>query len=683
MSGFLYEMNSPPPLIISTAVQTLLRLAESTDRLFVIFSDEEKKSYAVELAACLRGYVLSKDSDFVVLHADGYQGYIPLDEVMWTNDAPLADDDVGADAPVDPDGFTVIQKARRRPLKRETQSGRSLIPPCPSGSTPVLSLNIYSPLALAAHLKLPVGLLPLLGAFIGNNVTSPERMSPQSLPAFLFERQSTHVQRIERTANALNSALAKPTSSATTLIERTVQALLRSRNRNGVGSGEVADMIEKIAEAALQYAIPPGSHGDNGATQNGLEPLVSWPEVVCVVHSPATCSIMRLFRLPAPPTVDSCSSEDPRVLYMHAYRTGLLASRITDVLHTRTAWPQIFLEDPDLETVARSVGRKLREWIYAILDAGVGLGKEEHGEDQEESTKEGADEADGAVARATINAHGVELERIHVANSPMATVTEYLRRGTRVATEVVPIPSLVDLLTSIGMQDYYQQYADKRLPIQLWPESDRLTVFLRMLGSDLPRVRALDPHEMTGVLALRWVVHTMHVRVGEMVITETQVKARAKERWTAHEARAFLDSFSWQTTSAREIVGEEETETTLPSISNRNVQLCAQVFMALESIEWLAQVLLLFPQCVASPVHLYSGQNFHARLSSFLEPNSYADKLWEATVEGLRHAFRDEVTSPQRKEGKAKSKGPGGAKRGTPSGSRIGLFELLADNEAS
>jgi hypothetical protein len=47
------------------------------------FADEEGDPYAVELAGRLGGYVIGKDSDFVIFHSDGYKGYIPLDEMTW------------------------------------------------------------------------------------------------------------------------------------------------------------------------------------------------------------------------------------------------------------------------------------------------------------------------------------------------------------------------------------------------------------------------------------------------------------------------------------------------------------------------------------------------------------------------------------------------------------------------
>jgi hypothetical protein len=710
--GFLSEIAILPPLSVSVTVHTLLRLAQSSDQLAVLFADEEANSYAVELAARLHGYVLSKDSDFSLLYSEGYQGYIPLDEVRWTSDASLPDIDIDAGTLGELDGFTRVKKVRRGPLKPSVQFWRGLIPPEGSRrSACVLSLEVYQPTVLAAHLKLPTTLLPLLGAFVGSDSTSPDRLSPRGTQALLFGHRYMPIQRIERTAAALNAALAKPTPSVTALIERAIQAMLRLRGGGGVSNGEVTEMVERITEAALHYAIPPRTP-DNVKAIRAVSRLVCWPGEVCPLHSPTSCPILRLFRLVAPSTVksQSLSSSHPRVLYLLAYGKGLFASEVMDILHTGTAWPQLFLEDPDLETIAHSVGNKLREWIYAILDEGIGLGREE--EKNEELHMEGGDsihdaEADEVVegvnevddddllvalkgesqwTHAASSRSPLELSLpstsprfcLHPGSRPMAVATEYVRRGTHVVPADVTFPLLADLLTGVGMQDHYMQTnsVHEWLPIQLWPESDRLTVLLRALESDLPSIRSLAPQEMGGVLALRWVVRTMDLRAGKTMGTQTQLKERVKERWTTREARAFLDSFAWATPECALIDGEE-TEATLPPIYSRNIQLCSQVLMALESIEWFAQTLLLVPGCVVSPAHIYSGRKFHTRLTNAIEPNSLTDKLWEAAVEGLISALRDEDSSPKKKRGKGKTKGSAVANRRTPD---IGLFGWLADS---
>jgi hypothetical protein len=43
------------------------------------------------------------------------------------------------------------------------------------------------------------------------------------------------------------------------------------------------------------------------------------------------------------------------------------------ILSTGTSWPRLFLENPDLESVSRSVGRPIRQWTYAILEDSIGL----------------------------------------------------------------------------------------------------------------------------------------------------------------------------------------------------------------------------------------------------------------------------------------------------------------------
>ena len=98
---FLNDMRRPPPLTLVPCLSVLFALAESTGAVEVHFADEEADPYVVELAAKVQGYVLANDSDFVIFNAEGYRGYIPMKEFIWTT-STVED---AEDRPVD--GFQV------------------------------------------------------------------------------------------------------------------------------------------------------------------------------------------------------------------------------------------------------------------------------------------------------------------------------------------------------------------------------------------------------------------------------------------------------------------------------------------------------------------------------------------------------------------------------------------------
>jgi len=246
------------------------------------------------------------------------------------------------------------------------------------------------------------------------------------------------------------------------------------------------------------------------------------------------------------------------------------------------------------------------------------------------------------------------------------TIVEYVRRGTRVASEEVTTPSTIDLLSSLSTTDFDPQNS---ILLQLRSEPDRLTIFLHALGSNTISMKSLPPEQLMVALTLRWVLQTFHNRAQ----SNEGVKEREKERWTRSEAQAFLASFSLTSTTSGEV----------PSIVDRNIQLTAQILAALESIEELSQVLLLSER-VPSCAHLFSGKTFHFYLTGArsLEATDVTGSLWDACVEGLEDAFGEQWKKKAKKGGKVKSIPAGGTRKGLTKGSSAsGMFGLLADME--
>lgn len=688
---FLNENRILPPLACSTCIKTLESIRKETKAVDIHFADEEGDSYAVELAGRLGGYVISKDSDFVIFNTDGYKGYVPIDEMTWmvsltSNEAPVDRDD---------DDFQKVRKNKsKRKTMTEQQASQGLVPP-ETGNNLSLSFVSYNPQTLADHLAVPVALLPLLGALVGNDFSKECEVNSRKIQSLFFSRHLTLSQRIEQAANTLRSVISPQKRKATLqvgsvmdLIEKTVNALLSRLSPNlGLSSGDIESIIDKIVNATLQYAIP--KHEESSA---GL-----WTNTVCALHDSETCSILPIISR----NVMRQAQESKRAgrdllrareLYLDAYRGGLLSARNMDILNTGSSWAGLFLENPDLETVAQSIGRPIRMWIHSILDDTVGLVVQSSEAAETENNTSDDDELIDVVEsdseRSPIDYLAPlkgELERLHCSNdeandppSPIIShrrldvsppcVTEYFRSGTRIASEEVVVKPILELLSSISLPEYGENEAP---PVVLRSEDDRFTVLLRVLKSDLLSIRSLSPETILPVLAVRWVVHSLHSR-----FLQTGSREREKERWTKYEVLCFLSSFFWEMESSET---EREYPTSIP-IENRNVQLMAQLSMALETIEQLSQVLLLTRR-IKSNFRRFSGKRFHAYLTRTIPLEMKLPcGVWEGAETDLAHAFQEELKQQQKTKAK-KSSTPAVANAKRSVGNNKGSFALLSDLE--
>ncbi|PPQ76786.1 hypothetical protein CVT26_001753 [Gymnopilus dilepis] len=701
---FLNENRILPPLAYSACIHALETLRSTVSGLEVHYADEEGDPYAVELAGRVGGYVVGNDSDFVIFNAEGYRGYIPMEEMVWQTPLP----EIVPPVEEDDGDFQIVRKPKaKKKTPQRQQDVAGLLPP-ENKEQLSLSMVSYSPEALANHLNIPTTLLPLFGALVGNDYSKESEFNARKIQALFFERNLTSSQRIDKVARTMHSIVSQPKAkqqpaSVMDLIDRTVNALL-TRMIGTLGSGEIEGIVDKIVNATLQYAIP-----KYAGTLVGREGL--WPTSICALHEPEACTILPFISHNVMRQAEISDQADPALLearekYLDAYRNGLLSPKTMDTLSTGSSWARLFLENPDFETVGRSIGRPIRVWVHAILQDTVGLPSteaESTGSAREDETEEESDgdelidvvesdeeDENGADLLAPLKG---ELHRLHsdhasvdstdqgtepppsivshrrLSNSP-PNVTEYLRRGTRIAQEMTKVQPLAELLSSISLSDYAEEQAP---PLVLRAEDERLTVFLRILKSDIPSVRRLPPEAMMSVLAVRWVVQTLHSRW-----QESGSRDREKELWTQREARCFLSSFAWASTDVFQGIYLESDP---PPIEDRNVQLMAQALMALESIEQLCQALLLLDR-VPVNAHQLSGKAFHALLTDTAPSQiTLPESIWEATLGGLSDLFQEERPKKGKKVKAAKP-------QPAPSGSRAtavkghSLFAMLGDTEA-
>lgn len=694
-----------PPLVYDACLHALRTLASSADALEVHFADEEGDPYAVELAGRLGAFVVGNDSDFVILNSGKYAGYIQLNDMLWA--VPNSVDEGSGDEQGE---FRTVKKAKTK-KKSSTQQGigRGLIPPEYSNADLTLSVSVYTPATLASHFKIPVTLLPLLGALVGNDFSN-QSSTQRNVQSLFFDRQLTLSQRITRVGSTLNGILSASTrkrkarhqvGSVMDLIDRSVNALL-IKQPSTMASGEVDAIVDRIVNATLQYAIDKYDGDTYGP--GGL-----WPSKICALHHGETCRLLELFSRADGAREDNVVENrftQLRLLYISAYRSGHFQPKLMDILSTGTFWPRLFLENPDVENVARSIGRPIRKWIYAILEDAVGLPEvpeeteelndeqsdilqvDEEDEDELIDVVEEDSEDDGADLLAPLRG---ELQKLRAPDEksemPASTasrsrwllhpkhITEYVRRGTRVAPEEVMVPDLGLLMSSALHGDCRENWT----PPPLRTPSERMSLFLHVLRSNTAAVEELPSEQLMGALVLRWISQMMHLRTLEL-----PSKERENERWTKSEACAFLAFYMSQghcrTTLDSPGASEHSTGSEATQLNDRSIQLMAQVLMAVESIHQLSQVLLLSER-VPVRIHMLSGQSFHAFLAR--KGSNFRDTLprglWEACTEGLGEVFADERPVRAKKSKVSANKGDTAVKKIVSVGKGGSKFEFLAN----
>ena len=695
-----------------------MRLHKLHSTVTLYFADREADAFAVALAGRLDAYVTAQDSDFVILNSAGYLGYIPLDEMQWSE--PSAETIAGEEQL----GDDFVPVVKRGSSRRSTTSSRGVVPPPAYLS---LSMAVYLPASLAKSLKVTVTLLPLVGAIVGNDY----RTSHQS---YLFDRKLTAVQRITYTTTTVASILHKldrPTRKAGTKVPKNVLDLIRTTvnqmlvRPSATASGEIDRIVDGIVESALQYAIPPSD-------VTGL-----WPTPNCPIHdTPEQCKIPALISPDLSDDEDEGEREgevperaQARHLCLQEYRAGMFDRQLLDIVTTATAWPRVFLEDPDAETAAKAIGRPLRMWTYAILDEALGIPliEEEGDEDDEddlvnlavrstdarsatngsvtgrtESLTELEDEDEDAIIdvidedseeedplealkgalqrlRGTTRRGGLppipdreEEDDWGTADKgsqpppPQSIVHEYVRRGARSAPEpilVLSIDALFEqqkLVWPAGVP-----HTSAHRPLRLKPQDERLTVLLCATASYVNTVKVLDPSHLFPVLVCRWLVRTAGLKEGSTALLG---------RWRRSDVWALFSAFG---------IGERTDgpdPEAAPEVDTRSVQLMSRALAAIEALGMLVQALGLTPQ-VPFNVCMFRGSAFHVALASgrVLEPTT---SVREAVEDGLQEYFGDE---PRKREKKKNLKQKADPKPVPPMGkaganaSRSGMFSVLAD----
>lgn len=569
----------------------------------------EADGVCVALAAQVGGYVMGRDTDFVILasSADGMKGYIPLDMIEWTEGSPApASSQESSD-----NGFMTVAPGRRQRAGKRPQS--RLLPPHHLRNS-TLVLPTFTAPALARRLRLPLAMLPLLASLVGNDYASAD-LSNGGKPA----------DRIDRIAGVLRETQARPRAAgghAETAYDLVARVVRKLHIRPYVDERELAATVDAVVDATIHYVLPP--------------PQCCAVYPFCGELDPAGCRSLRSGDVsrtgtPAPDVEEEGvgQHESARDRSARAYAAAQARGYLNLVTHVWLHPDRVYLwgvlENPTgpsaraacLPTVARRAA-------YAIVDEALGLRwpalseeeKEVRRQDREAATllaglsvedktdmeeakeadddeegqeqEDGSDDDDGAEPAA----NGALVDAEEEDDTPRRVVVEHLRQGssTRIAARDLPLPPPSEATTPTALLPLDARLAAYRDALTCPPSIASLPVSLQPLAAAL-RLCVVSSAESDpeGRLGRRW------------RRTEVEAVLRAAigcaEGWEAadDEEEREGEEGEWDDAASMAAVGTTSGGDNYPVLTNRGAELVAQFSAALLDTMALAQALLLLP----------------------------------------------------------------------------------------
>lgn len=609
-SRFLSLNRISVPFAKDTCVFALKSLHSEGVRCF--FSDGEGDPDCVAWAAKHNGYVLAQDSDYLILNAQ-YKGYIPLNEALWI--ATL--DNSGSNT--DDDGFRKVRSKKAKSVRR--LSGQCLNPP---EDFDAFSVTVYHPTKLAQTLKISPGLLPLLSSLLGNDFT------PDLTPTF-FRRSMSASDRVLKVASVIHDIFQpdKKTRKRKVAwlkdegdeVSHLINAAISDLALRDLSEKEVHGISDAIRDAIFQYLIPEDL------------PIIGPFENLIV--GPANDHQLRVQKL-----------------FTNAYRSGELHNDIVGCYLSATAWPLMFLEDPDIKSATEIIGAPIRRWVYATLADGLdGIGEaeessqveaqaeSEENEDElidvvEEISNEESDinqyfedlsqHTDGgegsqeytqdplvalrdqlqtlriyephsqtSVGLVVANKTDSVVDSLTSSNPRRGTgrryVKEYVRRNLRLVAHPVWIPSLHKLKTSALTGDS----TVPSISTENGQDEDGIPIQLQSLSSRMEVFFMGLTSNTSRMRALpsRWIFLASALR--HTMITVSQFLSVSTASAPSQARWTISEGRAFLLACAPTVTREAEELTPPAELSTRSVRLTSQILAALEAANLLARALLL------------------------------------------------------------------------------------------
>lgn len=612
----LRKMRLLPPLVYSAFVDTALALGVEC-----LWAEGEADDVVAFTASARGGFVVGLDSDFVIYGSragehDGHErGYIPINSMRW--EAVAASDEADADAAAD-DGFQVVKAHKGK--ARDVYRPASPVPPFVPHPDFLVSMTctVFTPALLAGSLKLPVRLLPLFASLVGNDYVN--------FAPLLQHRGASAVERVERVARCLREALEpkkglKAPDGLTELLDRTLRALLVQ----SVGDDDLDEMTHTLIDSALLYTLPTA--------------------------------------LPAPLTPSntfvSAHRETVEPLYLAALTRGEFAPKLSGVVRSGRYVVRPWLEDTTRRSVGRIAGDGLRAAWTAVLDDSLGVGWVDPDVKQVDSAGDLDDESDdgpdgGAVPLAADDddddgeeaavvdgsallsaqlaaaapadddlvadaADGASLEQPHV--------LVYHRSSAIVHPSLHPVPTLAAILadtptgSSLSPALPVDEEAAPPTPVVSRPLAWRVELYLALLGSLTPAVRALPDALKPLAAAVRWVLISLAAKADKG--TKGRLRLAEVGALVLSGLRSSASWHAWRDTAseAGSAVGESapghpfDRSVPIHEITDRGVLVSSHLLHTLHEADLLRQALLVPAETLPRPHVFYSGKHLHALLA--------------------------------------------------------------------
>ena len=708
--SFLHASKILPPLVYAATVDACLALGVEA-----VWGEGEADELCVKEARARNGWLAGSDSDFIIFSATGagasgsMKGYVPLDGMFWKWIEQTEDDATPAPTAADDSdpwtGSFQAVKSRRRAPRSAYRNNSPNPPPLPNASfITSLTFTSYESNLLADRLKLPIGLLPLFAALVGNDYHQFQHL--------FHSKGASGTQKIERVATALREAL-DPKIAARRAAAQAVKTYQNGRlvyvNQQGTpinGSGaatpttsgdDAESLLTSVVQSLLLHPVTDVQLGKliHSLTDSALS--------YSLADEPSTPLITASSFAPAAPT-----REEVLAKYEAAIKTGDFAPKLAGVVRDGRYLGRIFLEDTQRGTVGRRVGEPIREMCWSILNDGVGIGygkepkvkategdeeaaeadvegdvKEASGEDAEVEDEKALseDEDENEVVDVKEEAFGSDAEEGEKEGeatpateedaeeedaTPVPVVQTYLRSSAMILPKMVVIPEIATVLPeSLPLPN-----AD--LPVALQTESYRTSLYLALLNSDTPAVKFLRTELKPLALALRWVLKVLStdadVALGgaKWCLRRAEVEAvllagvRSVQAWE-HWAESVDDDDAAPTPVAR----SDDKKVRILELSNRAIHITSHMLHALHELSLLAQTLLLPASVIPPPHRSYSGKAYHTALASETtatdEEREDLDACLAAVIDGESKAWlapelEMAVDSAQARKDKKKAK---------------------------
>ena len=614
---------------------------------------EEVDAAIAQLANEREGYVLSRDSDFLVLcgNAPQCKGYVPLGSIEFIAhetgagqaEAPPADDD---------DGFTTVATAKSKRGKKQQAAAKLAnlphvlrAPVLPAQREALresaVRFRCYSAYRCAAQLQLPMNLLPIFAALVGTENRSSDHVE---LFNTVFHGVSNRMPVIASLlAEQYNAIKGEDESGAEPAADANAgEFAIDTRD-------PVLRLLSRTFDALVEY----------GRKRRGAQITVSWEMRHNIVHNMHTVALSYM-----PGSGDEAidrfmAQSDVKALsvYQDAYWKRNFDQVMVSVLLERIYIARVFLEEPEEPASQRVVSRPMRNLVWSALlavwlaahpdaadpepelveemakaslegnDEVENLEAEEEADDddndddndeedddeeeEEEDEEEEINEEDAAAAaeQAAIDARLASLPKI----------TEYTRTEYSLRKEEVPILPVAELLDSIAkrteapLSPHLSKLIGEHLGEDAAPifvpdlaEDVRVDMWLYAHHALVPELRKLPEDVWPIAAVLRYVIVANQERLGSM---------RTKHNWTQQEVEAAVYSACVARRLHKEASLEELQAVTdaYPSGSppNRSITLSTMLAFAFETSAMLTQALVLKPTFANA---LYEPPLFHARL---------------------------------------------------------------------